>query len=59
MAVTADLDKVSRMLDRLLPLVSPQDSVVLLHIMDESVEDVIAEETEDAEQVLIAGTVGY
>lgn len=54
-AVTADLDKVSRMLDRLLPLVSPRDSVVLLHIMDESVEDVIAGETEDEEQVCRGG----
>lgn len=39
------------MLDRLLPMVSPRDSVVLIHILDESLEDVIAEETEDVEQV--------
>ena len=46
-----DLDKVCRMLDRLLPLVSPRDTVVLVHVLDESLEDVIAGETEDTEQV--------
>lgn len=50
-AVTSDLDKVSGMLDKLLPLMCPRDSVVLLHIVDESVEDVIAGETEDVEEV--------
>ncbi|CAM9456623.1 unnamed protein product [Ectocarpus fasciculatus] len=43
--------KVSHMLDRLLPLVSPRDSVVLIHIVDESAEDVIAGEVVDIEHV--------
>lgn len=51
MAVTANVDKVVYMLDRLLPMVSPRDSVVLIHIVDESMEDIIADETEDVEQV--------
>ena len=55
-AVTSDLRKVCRMLEKLLPLVSPQDSVVLVHIVDESLEDVIAGETEDIDQVL-RGTI--
>ncbi|CAM9103019.1 unnamed protein product [Ectocarpus sp. 6 AP-2014] len=42
---------VSHMLDKLLPLVSPRDSVVLVHIVDESAEDVIAGEVADIEQV--------
>ena len=50
-AVTSDLDKVSHTLDRLLPLVSPGDSLVLIHIVDESAEDMIAGEMVDAEQV--------
>ncbi|CAM9818079.1 unnamed protein product, partial [Laminaria digitata] len=50
-AVTADLRKVCRMLDKLLPLVSPRDSVVLVHVIDESLEDIIAGETEDIEQL--------
>ena len=45
------MDKVSHTLDRLLPLVSPGDSLVLVHIVDENVEDMIAGETVDAEQV--------
>lgn len=51
--MTSDPGKVSHMLDRLLPLVSPRDSVVLIHIVEETVEDVIAGETEDMEQVLL------
>ncbi|CAM9532778.1 unnamed protein product [Ectocarpus sp. 13 AM-2016] len=42
---------VSHMLDELLPLVSPRDSVILTHIVDESAEDVIAGEVADIEQV--------
>lgn len=51
-AVTSDVYKVSYMLDRLLPLVSPRDSVVLIHIVDESAEDMVAGETVDADEVL-------
>ncbi len=50
-AVTSDVYKVSYMLDRLLPLVSPRDSVVLIHIVDESAEDLVAGETVDADEV--------
>lgn len=50
-AVTADLDKVSHTLDRLLPLLSPGDSLVLVHIVDENAEDLLAGESVDAEQV--------
>lgn len=63
--MTSDLEKVSHMLDKLLPLVSPRDSVVLIHIVDESAEDVIAGEVADIEQVLgavvvvFADVVGY
>ena len=45
-AVTSDLRKVCRMVDKLLPLVSPRDSVVLVHIVDENLEDIIAGETD-------------
>lgn len=41
----------SHTLDRLLPLVSPGDSLVLIHIVDESVEDMIAGEMVDADEV--------
>lgn len=50
-AVTSDLRKVCRMVDKLLPLVSPRDSVVLVHIVDENLEDIIAGETEDIDKV--------
>lgn len=51
-AVTADLRKVSYMMDKLLPLVRPRDSMVLIHIVDEVVEDEVAGEEADVEQVL-------
>lgn len=51
-AVTSDLDKVSHTLDRLLPLVSPRDSVVLIHIVDECAEDVLAGDMVDVEEVM-------
>lgn len=50
-AVTSDLDKVSYTLERLLPLISPRDSLVLIHIVDECVEDVLAGDMVDVEQV--------
>lgn len=48
----------SHTLDRLLPLVSPGDSVVLIHIVDESVEDMIAGETVDGDQVFLKAVAG-
>ncbi|CAM9884619.1 unnamed protein product [Scytosiphon promiscuus] len=42
---------VSHTLDRLLPLISPQDSLVLIHIVDECTEDVLAGDMVDVEQV--------
>ncbi|CAM9568470.1 unnamed protein product [Pylaiella littoralis] len=50
-AVTSDLQKASHTLDRLLPLVLPRDSVVLIHIVDECAEDALAGEEVDVEKV--------
>ena len=50
--MTSDVDVVARLLDKLLPLVAPRDSVVLVHVIDETVQDGIADETADTQQVM-------
>lgn len=50
--VTADdLDRTEDMLNKLFPLVSPRDLLILLHVIDESVDYVVEGETEEEEKV--------
>lgn len=50
--VTADdLDRTEDMLNKLFPLVSPRDLLILLHVIDESVDYAVEGETEDEGKV--------